>query len=164
MQTSHQLDEFDIKLLAALQADASATNAELADAVGLSQSQVSRRRLALEAAGIIERYRAVLDAQRLGLAIMVFIHVSLDTHSRDNARLFQAMVEADPNILEAYSLTGDADYFLKVMVEDLTDLSRVVNEVLLPHPAVARVKSEIVLQTLKKDAAIPLKHLARRRT
>ena len=164
MQKLPELDQFDIKLLAALQADASATNADVAALVGLSHSQVSRRRLALEAAGIIERYRAVLNAPRLGLAITVFVHVSLDTHSRDNARLFYTMVEADPNILEAYSLTGDADYFLKVMVEDLTDLSRVVNEVLLPHPAVARVKSEIVLQTLKKDAAIPLKHLSRRRS
>lgn len=164
MQNLPVLDQFDVKLLAALQANASATNSDLASEVGLSHSQVSRRRMALEAAGIIERYRAVLNAQRLGLAITVFIHVSLDTHSRDNARLFHSMVEADPNILEAYSLTGEADYFLKVMVEDLTDLSRVVNEVLLPHPAVARVKSEIVLQTLKKDAAIPLKHLLRRRS
>ena len=161
MQNPVKLDGFDIKLLTALQSDASSTNAELAERIGLSQSQISRRRAALEAAGVIERYRAVLDARRLGLAITVFVHVALDTHSRDNARLFNDMVTADPNILEAYSLTGDADYFLKVLVEDLSDLSRVVNEVLLPHPAVARVKSEIVLQILKADAPVPLQHLAR---
>jgi len=151
------LDSFDVKLLTALQADASATNADLAERVGLSPSQVSRRRSALEAAGIIERYRAVLDPVRLGLAITVFVHVSLDTHSRDNAKLFADLVGADPNILEAYSLTGEADYFLKVLVEDLSDLSRIVNEVLLPHPAVARVRSEIVLQTLKKDGPVPVR-------
>ena len=161
MQNSIKFDSFDIKLLTALQADSSATNGQLAERIGLSQSQVSRRRAALEGTGVIERYRAVLDAGRLGLAITVFVHVALDTHSRDNARLFSDMVNADPNILEAYSLTGEADYFLKLLVEDLFDLSRIVNEVLLPHPAVARVKSEIVLQTLKKDAPVPLRHLAR---
>lgn len=153
------LDAFDVKLLVALQEDASVTNAVLAERVGLSHSQVSRRRIALEANHVIERYRAILDPAAVGLAIMVFVHVSLDTHSRDNARLFRGMVNADPNILEAHSLTGEADYLLKILVRDLKDLSRIVNDVLLPHAAVARVRSEIVLQTLKKDAAVPLGHL-----
>lgn len=155
------LDPFDVRLLAALQADASRSNAELAETVGLSPSQISRRRLALETEGLITGYRAVLDAGRLGLAVLVFIHVALDTHSRDNAQLLQSLVEADPNILEAYSLTGEADYLLKVIVQDLAELSRVVNEVLLPHPAVARVRSEIVLNILKRQAALPLGHLRR---
>ena len=162
MHFVRMIDSFDVKLLVALQQDGAATNATLSEAVGLSHSQISRRRLALEESGVIERYRAVLDASTLGLAILVFVHVSLDTHSRDNAKLFQAMVETDPNVLEAYTLTGEADYLLKILVEDLKDLSRVVNEVLLPHPAVSRVRSEIVLQTLKKDAPIPLAHMARR--
>jgi len=162
MRQAVSLDPFDLKLLAALQADASRSNADLAESVGLSPSQVSRRRIALEAAGVIRRYGVTLDAEALGLAIMVFIHVALDTHSRDNARLFLSLVESDPNILEAYSLTGEADYLLKVIVEDLKDLSRIVNEVLLPHPAVSRVRSEIVLDVLKRAAGLPLAHLARR--
>ena len=156
------LDSFDLKLLVTLQADGSATNATLAERVGLSQSQVSRRRLALESSGMITRYRAVLDAAALGLAITVFVHVSLDTHSRDNARLFADLVQGDANVLEAHALTGESDYLLKLLVQDLKALSRVVNEVLLPHPAVARVRSEIVLDTLKAEGAIPLAHLVGR--
>lgn len=156
------LDRFDLKLLASLQGDGSATNAALAERVGLSHSQISRRRLALEASGVITRYRAVLDTAMLGLAITVFVHVSLDTHSRDNARLFADLVQGDPNVLEAHALTGESDYLLKLLVQDLKALSRVVNDVLLPHPAVARVRSEIVLDTLKAEGAVPLAHLARR--
>lgn len=155
-------DGFDLKLLAALQADGSATNAALAERVGLSQSQVSRRRLALESGGVITQYRAILDGAALGLAITVFVHVSLDTHSRDNARLFAELVQGDPNVLEAHALTGESDYLLKLLVQDLRALSRVVNEVLLPHPAVARVRSEVVLDTLKAEGTIPLGHLSGR--
>jgi DNA-binding Lrp family transcriptional regulator len=163
MSISPSLDSFDIKLLAALQSDASLTSAVLADRIGLSQSQISRRRIALEDAGIIESYRAMLDPARIGLMLIVFIHVALDTHSRDNARLFQTLVTDDPHVVEAYALTGEADYLLKLQVRDLADLSRIVNDVLLPHPAVARVRSEIALQTLKKPAPLPLTHLAGRR-
>lgn len=159
MQNSPALDRYDAKLLEALQNDASLTNATLADSIGLSQSQVSRRRMALESSGVITGYRAVLDAERVDLKLLVFIHVSLDTHSRDNARLFQTLVSQDPNIIEAYALTGEADYLLKLQVQDLGALSRIVNDVLLPHPAVAKVRSEIALQTLKKPAPLPLKHL-----
>jgi DNA-binding Lrp family transcriptional regulator len=159
MQYSPIIDSFDVKLLAALQDDASLTNAALAEIIGLSQSQVSRRRIALEEAGVIKGYRAILDADRIDLKLLVFIHVSLDTHSRDNARLFQKLVSDSPNIVEAYSLTGEADYLLKLQVRDLGELSRIINDVLLPHPAVARVRSEIALQTLKKPAPLPLQHL-----
>lgn len=151
------LDGFDMKLLAALQEDASATNAELADKVGLSQSQISRRRIALEAAGVIRGYRVLLDAEALGLGLTVFIHVTLDTHSGDNARLFRALVAETANVIEAHALTGEADYLLRLQVSDLRDLSRLVNEVLLPHPAIARVRSEIVLETLKATAPLPLR-------
>ena len=161
MRESVTLDSFDLKLLASIQDDAALSNVVLAARIGLSASQVSRRRIALEQAGVIVRSRAVLDAEALGLAILVFIHVALDTHNRDNASLLKRLVEGDPNILEAYSLTGEADYLLKVIVEDLKDLSRVVNDVLLPHPAVSRVRSEIVLDTLKRDGGLPLGHLRR---
>jgi DNA-binding Lrp family transcriptional regulator len=163
MQNLPNFDSFDISLLAALQSDGSLTSAALAERVGLSQSQVSRRRIALEESGVIEGYRAMLDPARIALTLIVFIHVSLDTHSRDNARLFQTLVNEDPHVVEAHALTGEADYLLKVQVRDLAELSRIVNDVLLPHPAVARVRSEIALQTLKKPSPLPLAHLAGRR-
>lgn len=156
MHENSRLDVFDTRLLAALQADASLTNAALAERIGLSQSQVSRRRAALEAAGVIAGYRAILSPEKIGLTLIVFIHVALDTHSRDNAQLFQRLVSDSPQVIEAYALTGEADYLLKVQVRDLAALSHIVNEVLLPHPAVARVRSEIALQTLKSPAPLPL--------
>lgn len=156
MQETIELDHFDWRLLDVLQGDASLTNAALAERIGLSASQVSRRRLRLELAGIIRGYRADLDAPRLGLSVTVFIHVALNAHSRDNARRLRDLVRLTPAVLEAHALTGEADYLLKVVVADLRELSALVNDVLLPHEAIARLRSEIVLETLKDASNLPL--------
>ncbi|WP_342360968.1 Lrp/AsnC family transcriptional regulator [Terrarubrum flagellatum] len=150
------LDATDLRLLAHLQEDGAATNAEASEAIGLSPSQVSRRRQALEQAGVIRGYRALLDPEAVGVGTTVFIHVALATHSRDNARRFRDLVRLTPAILEAYALTGEADYLLKVAVGGLKDLSQLVNDVLLPHESVDRVRSEVVLDVLKETSALPL--------
>jgi DNA-binding Lrp family transcriptional regulator len=160
MQKNPAFDGFDWRLLAALQQDASLTNGALADMVGLSASQVSRRRQRLEQEGTIRGYRALVDPAAVGLGVTVFIHVALDTHSRDNARRFRDLVRITPAILEAHALTGEADYMLKVAVGDLKELSRLVNEILLPHESVARVRSEIALETLKEPGLLPLPGLS----
>ena len=121
-----RIDGFDRKLLAALQADGRLTNQQLADVVGLSASQCSRRRAALEEAGVIGGYRAVLDAAALGFGLLVFIQVTLNTHSRDNARHFRQLVAG------------------------------LVNDVLLPHESVAHVRSSIVFDCLKDSELIPV--------
>jgi DNA-binding Lrp family transcriptional regulator len=156
MHNSSQLDPLDLRLLAALQDDGAATNAILAEKLGLSASQMSRRRQRLEEEGVIARYRAVIDPQTVGLGVTAFIHVSLNAHSRDNARRFRDLVRLTPAVLEAHALTGEADYLLKVMLRDLRELSALINEALLPHDSVARVRSEIVLETLKSDVSLPL--------
>lgn len=156
MQEAPALDTFDWRLLDALQADASLTNAALAERIGLSASQVSRRRQRLEETGVIRGYRAHLDPARIGLGVIVFIHVALNTHSRDNARRFRDLVRLTPAILEAHALTGEADYLVKVVVADLRELSALVNDVLLPDESVARLRSEIVLESLKEGTALPL--------
>jgi DNA-binding Lrp family transcriptional regulator len=163
MQEITTLDSFDWRLMAALQDDASLTNASLAEQIGLSASQVSRRRQRLEETGIIKGYRALIDPDGIGLAVTVFIHVALDTHSRDNARRFRDLVRLTPAVLEAHALTGEADYLLKLVVRDLRELSELVNEVFLPHESVARVRSEIVLETLKQTSGLPLPAQARPR-
>jgi DNA-binding Lrp family transcriptional regulator len=150
------LDPFDWRLVRALQDDASLTNASLADRIGLSASQVSRRRQRLEDSGVITGYRALIDPLTVGLGVTVFIHVSLDTHSRDNARRFRDLVDLTPTVLEAYALTGEADYLLKIAVADLKELSALINDVFLPHESVARVRSEIALETLKETSGLPL--------
>jgi DNA-binding Lrp family transcriptional regulator len=150
------LDDFDLVLLAALQQDGRLTNQELAERVNLSASQCSRRRLRLEAAGIIAGYRATIDAPAVGLDIAAFMQVTLVAHSKSNAERFKTLVRERPEILDAYTLTGDADYLLRVVTTDLAALSRFVSDVLLPHGTVARVESRIVLDRLKQDGPLPL--------
>jgi DNA-binding Lrp family transcriptional regulator len=156
MNETVAIDIFDLRLMDALQADGARTNQQLADLVRLSPSQVSRRRQRLEETGLIRRYRADLDAGRLGFGVTVFIFVSLATHSGQNAKRFADLVRAMPEVQEAHAMTGDADYLLKLVVRDLKGLSTLVNEVLLPHESVARVRSSIVLETLKDEAKLPI--------
>ncbi|EEE47999.1 Lrp/AsnC family transcriptional regulator [Roseibium alexandrii] len=150
------LDSFDVKLLAALQENSAATNAEIGETIGLSASQVSRRRQKLEDNGIIRRYRAALNPEALGFTVTAFVGVTLGAHSRENARKFRNMVTAMPEVQEAHTLTGDVDYMLKVVVRDLKALSRIVNDELLPQEAVQHVKSSIAMDTLKDDNLLPL--------
>jgi DNA-binding Lrp family transcriptional regulator len=150
------MDAFDRRLLRALQADGRLTNQQLADVVGLSASQCSRRRAALEEAGVIRGYRAVLDGPKLGFGLQVFVQVTLNTHSRDNARHFRQLVAGVDAIQECHALTGDADYLLKVVLAGLPELAGLVNDILLPHDSVAHVRSSIVFDSLKVSAELPI--------
>ncbi|MDX2202239.1 MAG: Lrp/AsnC family transcriptional regulator [Hyphomicrobiaceae bacterium] len=155
------IDEIDLRLLAALQEDGRLTNFELAERAGLSASQCSRRRAALEEKGIIEAYRACLSAEALGLRIIVFVQVRLAAHSPDNSRRFQRLIDGLDAVQEAYALTGEADYLMKLIVPDLRSLSHILNDVLLPHGSVAQVRSSIVLDRLKQTTRLPLPAAAR---
>jgi DNA-binding Lrp family transcriptional regulator len=150
------IDTFDLKILAALQDDGRLTNQELADVAGLSASQCSRRRMRLEEDGVISGYRAQLSGGALGFELIAFIQITLATHSPDNAKKFRSLVNRVDEIQEAYALTGDADYLLKVVLRDLKSLSDIVNNVLMPHQSVAHVRSSIVLDRLKESAKLPL--------
>lgn len=153
------MDRFDIALIEALQRDGRLTNFELAEKVGLSASQCSRRRAALESAGVIESYHARLSEEALGLAVTVFVQVTLSTHSPDNSRRFMDLVRKLPEVQEAYALTGEADYLIRLTVPDLKSLSRILNEVMLPHGSIAHVRSSVVLDRLKRSDGLPLAHL-----
>jgi DNA-binding Lrp family transcriptional regulator len=153
------VDVFDLRILGALQDDGRLTNQELAEIAGLSASQCSRRRMRLEAEKVIAGYRAELASEALGFSVIAFIQITLATHSPDNAKKFRALVNRIDDIQEAYSLTGDADYVLKAVLRDLKSLSDIVNNVLMPHPSVAHVRSSIVLDRLKDSARLPLREL-----
>ncbi len=153
------VDGFDLKMLAALQDDGRLTNQQLADAVGLSASQCSRRRTRLEDDGIVAGYHADLAAERLGFNVVAFVHITLATHSPDNAKHFRDLVLRVDDVQEAYSLTGDADYLLKIVLRDLKSLSDIVNNVLMPHPSIAHVRSSIVLDRLKATTKLPLRNV-----
>ncbi|MGJ5082145.1 Lrp/AsnC family transcriptional regulator [Bradyrhizobium sp. HKCCYLS3013] len=156
----NSVDSFDLRILAALQDDGRLTNQELAEIAGLSASQCSRRRMRLEEDGVIAGYRAQLASQALGFELIAFIQITLATHSPDNAEKFRALVNRIDDIQDAYALTGDSDYLLKVVLRDLKSLSDIVNNVLMPHQSVAHVRSSIVLDRLKESAKLPLASLS----
>lgn len=148
------LDQFDLKLLAALQDDGRLSNQDLADKVGLSASQCSRRRLRLEEEGVIRRYRAELAPEPLGLAITAFISVTLATHSPNNSRRFRDLARQTGVVRETHALAGSMDYLIKVTVADLKALSTFINDTLLPHDSVQHVQSSIVLETIKEGGGL----------
>lgn len=149
------LDDIDTRLLAALQKNAHLTSQELGDRLHLSPSQAGRRRQRLEAEGFIQGYTAQLDPVRLGLNVQGFVQVHLSTHAPEYATSFGRLLAKRPEIVGAWTLTGDADYLLRVYCDDLPSLNRLIHEVLLPHPAVAQVRSQIVLDQLKRDGPLP---------
>jgi DNA-binding Lrp family transcriptional regulator len=149
------LDSTDTQLLAALQKNAHLTAQELGDMLNMSASQAGRRRQRLEADGFIVGYSAKLDPKRLGLTVQGFVQVHLATHGPDHSASFARLVETQAEITSAWTMTGDADYLLRVYCDDLAGLNRLIHDVLLPHPAVARVQSQIVMDQLKRDAPLP---------
>ena len=150
------IDGFDRRILDLLQRDASRTNAQLAETAGLSASQISRRRDRLEQAGVIRAYRAEVEPSALGLGVIAFVRITLVSHSGDHARRFRDLVRITPEILEAHAVTGNTDYLLRITVADLKALARLVSETLLPHASIARVQSEIVLESLKDERVLPV--------
>lgn len=150
------IDQKDRQILSALQGNAMLTAEALGQAVGLSPSQAARRRQRLEAAGIITGYRALLEPAKVGLGVQAFVQVQMAAHSADGATSFKRLVQSLPEIVNAWTLTGEADYLLRVWCTDLAALNTLIHERLLPHKAVARVQSQIVMEQLKRAAALPV--------
>ena len=150
------MDATDLKLLAALQRRADMTAQELGEHLNLSPSQAARRRARLEAQGVIAGYRALLDPARLGLDVQAFVEVQMTAHNADNAASFLRLVDTLPQVVACWTLTGDADYLLRVWCDDLAALNALIQNRLPPHPAVARVQSQIVMDQPKADAGLPL--------
>ena len=151
----HMLDSTDLRLLSALQDDAHLTAQQLSEALHLSASQIGRRRQRLETEGYIEGYTARLNPARLGLSVQGFVQVHLSTHGPEHSSSFARLIASCPEITSAWTMTGDADYLLRVFCADLSALNALIHDVLLPHPAVAKVHSQIVMDQLKRDGPLP---------
>ncbi|WP_370228683.1 Lrp/AsnC family transcriptional regulator [Cognatishimia sp.] len=149
------LDQTDKNLLSALQNDAQLTAQQLGERLNLSTSQAGRRKQRLEAEGYIQNYAAKIDPVRVGLTVQAFVQVQLDTHGPAQSASINRLFSLRPEITSVWTLTGDADYLLRVYCEDLAALNRLIHEVLLPHEAVSRVQSQIVMDQLKRDAPLP---------
>ena len=150
------MDSTDTRLLAEIQRRADITAQELGEILNLSPSQVARRRSRLEAEGVIAGYRARLDPGRLGLTVQAFVQVQMTAHNADTAANFVRLVVTLPEVVGCWTLTGEADYLLRVWVADLPALNTFIHQRLLPHPAVARVQSQIVMDQPKADSGLPL--------
>lgn len=149
-------DETDSRLLAAVQANAQVTAQELGELLNLSPSQAARRRARLEAEGVITGYRARLSPGKLGLTVQAFVQVQMAAHSPESARDFLRLISTLPEVVACWTLTGEADYLLRVWCADLPALNRLIHHRLLPNPAVARVQSQIVMDQPKLDAGLPV--------
>lgn len=149
------LDEADTRLLQGLQRNAHLTAQQLGDMLNLSPSQAGRRRQRLESDGYIRGYVARLDPELLGLHVQGFVQVHLETHRPEHSKSFARLINTRQEITSAWTMTGDADYLLRVYCADLPALNTLIHNVLLPHPAVARVHSQIVMDQLKSDGPLP---------
>lgn len=157
MQDSRiSLDQTDFDLLDNLQRRGQATAQELAGTLNLSASQVGRRRQRLEESGVILGYRARLDPLKLGLNIQAFIQVQLARHGAEQGAEFARLLRTRREITSAWTMTGEADYLLRVYCPDLPALNALIHQVLLAHPVVARVHSQIVMDQTKGDAGLPV--------
>ncbi|MEM9797921.1 MAG: Lrp/AsnC family transcriptional regulator [Pseudomonadota bacterium] len=150
------MDRTDRRLLALVQQDASLTADALGRALNLSASQAGRRRAKLEADGVIRGTTARLDAAKLDLDVQAFVQVQMASHAPDRARAFLRLLEAETRISSVWTLTGEADYLLRVWCPDLASLNDLIHSVLLPHEAVARVQSQIVMDQPKRDGPLPV--------
>lgn len=160
MEPNADLDQLDRRILQALQADGRMTYDELAARVGLSASAALRRVKRLEESGVIAGYVALVAPERVGLGLTAYINVRLekhvDTHKRSPMDAFAAAAQTWPEVVECAALTGEMDYLLRVVVQDMAHYSRFIMETLLRHPSVQDCKTSFVLQRLKGTTALPV--------
>ena len=156
MNAATALDRTDLRLLALLQRDGRASNADLATQVNLSPSACLRRIQRLESAGVVAGYAARLDPQALGLGLQAFVRVQLEKHGAPGIERFVRAVQDWDEVVACHALTGDMDYLLHVYVRDLEHFSRFLLDRLLDASGVADVNSSFVLRTVKEFRALPL--------
>jgi Lrp/AsnC family transcriptional regulator len=155
------LDSFDLKILAALQEDASRAISDIAAEVNLSQNACWRRIKLLEEAGVIKKRVALLDPEKLGCGVTVFVSLSAGAHSQDWLDAFAAHIRTMPEVVEVYRLAGEIDYLIKLRVADIAAYDRVYKELIRSAP-LRDVSAAFAMEELKHTHAVPLPAPARR--
>lgn len=159
-KTIHKFDRIDRRILAALQTDASLTNQQLAEVVGLSASPCLRRVRALEEAGVILGRVTLLDRKKLGLSLTVIILISMDRHTPERFEAFVKQIEVLEEVQECYLITGqEADYMLKVAIPDMDHYQDFLLNKVTRIPGVSGVHSSFVLQRVLDRTSLPLSYL-----
>jgi DNA-binding Lrp family transcriptional regulator len=151
-----ELTEADRKLLQLLQTDARISNQELADRAGMSASACWRRVKALEDAGVIIGYPAIVDAENAGLKFSAIVHVTLTRHETAHVATFIARVVERPEVLECFATTGEADYHLRVVCRDKDAYNIFLEDFLFRLPGIAHVRTNLVLKDIKLHSRIPV--------
>jgi len=150
-----KLDIRDRRILAELQRDSRITMQDLAERVGMSSSACWRRVKSLEAAGIIDRYTVIANTRKAGFGLSSIVHVSLARHEKKNVENFVREVHRHPEILECFATSGESDFHLRVVVEDIDAYNAFLDEFIFRLPGVSQVRSNIVLKEIKTDTALP---------
>ncbi|MGB3211447.1 MAG: Lrp/AsnC family transcriptional regulator [Desulforhopalus sp.] len=156
------VDVLDLSILKRLQDDARITNVALAESVNLSPAPCLRRVRELEKSGVIRSYTTLLDAEKLGWGVSVFIEVRLEKQIVSALRMFEEYIEGCPEVMECYLMTGTSDYLLRVVAKDLSSLQEFITDRLAGIPNVANMRSSIALKQVKYKTALPIDLSSRR--
>ena len=154
------LDRTDRRILEQLQSDGRLSNQELAERVALSPSPCLRRVRALERAGVIRNYAAIVDPLQVGLGLLAYVTVKLEKRGKMPVDQFTRAAQSWAEVVACYAMTGDMDYLMRVQVEDLAHYSRFIMDKLLKQPGVIDIRTNFVLDRVKETTALPLEHLA----
>jgi Lrp/AsnC family transcriptional regulator len=149
------MDAIDRKILAVLQGDASLSVAEIGQRVGLSSTPCWKRIQRLEADGVIEKRVALIDQDKLGLGVTVFVSVETGDHSQEWLEQFAKTVGAMPEVMEFYRMAGDVDYMLRVVVPDIQGYDAFYKRLIAAIP-LKNVTSRFAMEKIKSTTALPI--------
>jgi Lrp/AsnC family transcriptional regulator len=152
---SRHMDAIDKKILAVLQEDASLSVAEIGNRVGLSSTPCWKRIQRLEADGVVQKRVALVDQDRIGLGVTVFVSVETGDHSQDWLKQFAQTVEAMPEVMEFYRMAGDVDYMLRVVVTDIAGYDTFYKKLIASVP-LKNVTSRFAMEKIKSTTALPI--------
>ncbi len=152
-----KLDPIDVQILDILQKDGRITNAELAKRIKISPPPTAERVKKLESAGIIKRYSAIVEPEKVGIESFVFVEVTLNRHVKDSINKFIKTVRKIDEILECYHVTGEADFLLKVATCNIKGYENLVINKLTGLPNILHLKTSVVLSTVKNETALKIK-------
>lgn len=151
-----KIDHVDEKILKVLQQDSRMTNQQLSEHIGVSTSPCWRRVKRLEEEKIIKGYGVLLDRRKLGLGVMVFIRVSIDSHSEAEAKKFEEKVLELENVVACYSIGGDADFLLQVVSIDLDTYAEFSMSIIRRLPGIKEMQSMFILKEIKPFKGFPI--------
>ncbi len=151
-----ELDQVDIRLLRALQADGRLSNAKLAEQLAISETPCWRRLKRLETEGFIQSYQANLNRKKLGYGVVAFVQVTLGNHAGEEPLQFEQLVTTLPEILSCHNVTGDCDYLLQIVASDLDAYGIFVRDKLRKLPGVTSIRSNLSLREVKTSAILPI--------